>query len=57
MQLIVLARLTAEKDFLSVKVSKIYARKTIFKSTNPNFRLEREDVGEMIVQSLLNKTK
>jgi hypothetical protein len=37
--LTIFARLKAEKDFLSVKVSKIQSRKTVFASLKADFKV------------------
>jgi hypothetical protein len=53
--LIFLVKLIAERDYLSVRVDKVYSRNTKYTSMNPKFIVTNSDVARMIEESLLKK--
>lgn len=55
MYLVVLAKLIADRDSLSVRVDKAYSRSTKYVYMDPRFVVTNSDVAKMIEESLLKK--
>jgi len=53
--LIVLVKMVAERDYLAVRVDKVYSRRTKYTSLNSQYVLTNSEVANMIEESLLKK--
>ena len=53
--MIVLASVKVNNEELNIFVNEFYPRKVAFKSINDNFVVERKEVAEMMINSILNK--